>query len=106
MATIARVILLTALLSSLTSCSVYRNKGRDQFEARAAGQVKTNIGTAAVPTEDVQLREDTASCWIQEANEPLWSTPVGSSLEVRRLNESQISVCQVETPPHEESKND
>ncbi|MBX3018044.1 MAG: hypothetical protein KF767_09150 [Bdellovibrionaceae bacterium] len=95
----SRVILSTLAVASLLSgCSIYRNKGRDQFEARAGGNVKTEIGVSRAPAhmdaqKDVQLNEDSESCWVQEAREALWSTPVGSSLVVQRLNESEISVC-------------
>lgn len=81
------------VVGTLTSgCSIYRNKGRDQFEARAVGNVKTEVGVSRAP-EDLQLTEDSESCWVQDASEALWSTPVGSNLIVERLNESQISVC-------------
>lgn len=88
---LSRLVLLSFFLLGQGACSIYRNKGRDQFEARASGNVKTEIGSALSPNS--QDPEDFSSCWVQSMNEPLWSFPADSRLHIRHLQNDQMAVC-------------
>lgn len=91
----------------LSGCSVYRNKGRDQFEKRSAGNVKSEIGISGGSADESELLvdEDFSSCWIQGRDEALWSAPEGSSLRIRSLNDKNMAVC-LETKHQETDNND
>lgn len=84
-----------------SGCSIYKSKGRDQFESRAPGNVETNVGAAVNGQQsELSVNEDFSSCWIQNQDEPLWATPKGSSLQIRSINDKKMAVC-LETEQHD-----
>lgn len=103
MASVARVLLFFSLLIGLSACSLYRNKGRDQFEQRSQGQVRGEIGVSAALSHDPQ---DFSNCWIQNKDEALWSPPNDIAFEIHSINDRQMSVCPALTDTDEDQHHD
>lgn len=99
------ILVLSTTILVISSCSIYRNKGRDQFESRSTGNIRTDIGVSQTQPEPI-FEEKADSCWVQNMNEALWTVPTGSTLDVHKIDETRISVCVSETPSRQGSKND
>ncbi len=77
----------------LSSCSVYKSQGRNQFETAVPGKLQTQSLKDST-LED--LTETQKECWLQPASEALWHTADEThKLLVKTISEKTLEVCEV-----------
>lgn len=77
----------------LSSCSVYKSQGRNQFETAVPGKLQTQ---SIKDSTFEDLTETKKECWLQPSGEALWHfADENHQLLVKTISEKTIEVCEV-----------
>lgn len=91
------------IITSLASCSMYKNAGRNNFESNTPGQVHSfSLKSTKDSATTTMSTSDSKTCWQQPANEALWFDTMTEgnedvSLTVRKINSDEIEACVVDS---------
>jgi hypothetical protein len=88
-----RRVLLGLILVFVTACSVYKSSGRNSFESKTPGNLRTSSLASGAALEDEGVSAHADTCWNQPSQEPLWHIDPNVSLSVSPLNNEEIQVC-------------
>lgn len=80
------------LITLLSSCSVYKSQGRNQFESAIPGKI---VPQSYKDSTLEDLNENQNACWLQPANEALWHVTEGQKLSVKLISPQTVEVCEV-----------